>query len=118
LDGRKGITRLSYPGLPSHPQHKLAMAQMSGPGGSVVAFEVEGGKPETFRFLNRLKLIDISNNLGDAKTLICHPATTTHHRLTPEARAEVGITAGFVRLSVGLEDADDIIADIAQALGT
>jgi O-succinylhomoserine sulfhydrylase len=118
LDGRKGITRLSYPGLPSHPQHKLAMAQMSGAGGSVVAFEVDGGKPEAFRFLNRLKLIDISNNLGDAKTLICHPATTTHHRLTPEARAEVGITAGFLRLSVGLEDADDIIADIAQALGT
>jgi len=118
LEGRKGLTRLSYPGLASHPQHKLAMAQMSGAGGSVIALEVEGGKAGAFAFLNRLKLIDISNNLGDAKSLICHPATTTHQRLTPEARAEVGITDSFVRLSVGLEDADDLIADIVQALGT
>ena len=91
------------------------MAQMSA-GGSVVAFEVSGGKPAAFRFLNRLRLIDISNNLGDAKSLICHPATTTHQRLTPEDRATVGITDGFVRLSVGLESADDLIADLKHAL--
>jgi len=115
LEGEPQIKRLLYPGLTSHPQHALAMAQMSA-GGSVVAFEVAGGKAGAFRFLNGLKLIDISNNLGDAKSLICHPATTTHQRLTPEARAEVGITEGFVRLSVGLEDAEDLIADIAQAL--
>ena len=113
LQGRKELTRLSYPGLASHPQHELAMAQMSA-GGSVIAFEFKGGKAAAFRMLNSLKLIDISNNLGDAKSLICHPATTTHQRLTPEDRAHVGITDGFVRLSVGLEDAADIIDDLAQ----
>ncbi|TAL03433.1 MAG: O-succinylhomoserine sulfhydrylase [Rhodospirillaceae bacterium] len=115
LEERPEIKRLLYPGLTSHPQHTLAMAQMSA-GGSVVAFEVAGGKAGAFRFLNNLKLIDISNNLGDAKSLICHPATTTHQRLTPEARAEVGITDSFVRLSVGLENVEDLTADIAQAL--
>ena len=115
MEGRSEIKRLLYPGLASHPQHALAMGQMSA-GGSVVAFEVAGGKAGAFRFLNNLKLIDISNNLGDAKSLICHPATTTHQRLTPEARAEVGITDSFIRLSVGLENAEDLIADITQAL--
>jgi O-succinylhomoserine sulfhydrylase len=117
LEKRKEIKKLLYPGLKSHPQHALAMAQMSA-GGSVVAFEVAGGKAGAFRFLNSLKLIDISNNLGDAKSLICHPATTTHQRLAPEARAEVGITESFVRLSVGLEDVGDLIADLTQALQT
>ena len=117
LQGRKELTRLSYPGLASHPQHELAKAQMSA-GGSVIAFEFKGGKAAAFRMLNSLKLIDISNNLGDAKSLICHPATTTHQRLTPEDRAHVGITDGFVRLSVGLEDAADIIDDLAQGFGT
>ncbi len=114
LQGRKDLTRLLYPSLPSHPQHKLAMAQMSA-GGSMIAFELAGGKAAAFRFLNNLKLIDISNNLGDSKSLACHPATTTHQRLTPEERAHLGITDGMVRLSVGLEDASDIIDDLTQA---
>jgi O-succinylhomoserine sulfhydrylase len=114
LQNRKGITRLLYPGLPTHPQHNLAMAQMSA-GGSVIAFELAGGKAAAFKLLNNLKLIDISNNLGDAKSLICHPATTTHQRLSPEDRAHVGITDGFVRLSVGLEDTDDLLEDLGQA---
>jgi O-succinylhomoserine sulfhydrylase len=115
LEKQPRIARLLYPGLDSHPQHALAMAQMSA-GGSVIAFEVAGGKDAAFRFLNRLRLIDISNNLGDAKSLICHPATTTHQRLTPEEKATVGITEGFIRLSVGLENAEDLMADLAQAL--
>jgi len=116
LEGQKSITRLLYPGLDSHPQHDLATAQMSS-GGSVIAFEMTAGKSAAFQFLNQLKLIDISNNLGDAKSLACHPATTTHHRLTPEEREHLGITDGFVRLSVGLEDIDDLIADLTQAFG-
>jgi O-succinylhomoserine sulfhydrylase len=116
LEGQKKTTRLLYPGLDSHPQHDLATAQMSS-GGSVIAFEMIEGKSAAFQFLNQLKLIDISNNLGDAKSLACHPATTTHHRLTPEERAHLGITDGFVRLSVGLEDVDDLIADLTQAFG-
>jgi len=114
LEKQKGLTRLLYPWLPSHPQHNLAKAQMTA-GGSVISFELAGGKDAAFRFLNRLKVIDISNNLGDAKSLACHPATTTHQRLTPEARAAVGITEGFVRLSVGLENVDDLIGDLTQA---
>ncbi len=115
LEGHSKITRLLYPGLESHPQHALAMAQMSA-GGALLAFEVAGGKEGAFRFLNALKIVDISNNLGDAKSLACHPATTTHQRLTPEERLHVGITDGFVRLSVGLEDVNDLIADLKQAL--
>lgn len=116
LEKQTGLTRLLYPGLNSHPQRELATAQMSS-GGSVIAFEMAGGKAAAFQFLNRLKLIDISNNLGDAKSLACHPATTTHHRLTPEERAHLDITDGFVRLSVGLEDPGDLIGDLAQAFG-
>ncbi len=114
LEKQNGITRLLYPFLPSHPQYDLAKAQMKA-GGSVISFEVAGGKEAAFRLLNRLKVIDISNNLGDAKSLICHPFTTTHQRLTPEAKAQVGITEGFIRLSVGLENVDDLIADLTQA---
>ena len=84
--------------------------------GNMVAISIAGGKTEAFRFMNALQIIKISNNLGDAKSLITHPATTTHQRLTPAARAELGIDEGLVRLSVGLEDADDLIEDIAQAL--
>ncbi len=116
LKSQKQITRLLYPELESHPQHELAMRQMSS-GGSVIAFELGGGKSAAFNFLNSLKLIDISNNLGDAKSLACHPATTTHHRLTPEDRAHLNITEGLVRLSVGLEDPADLIADLTQAFG-
>ena len=115
LEGRPEISRLLYPELESHPQHELAMRQMS-QGGTVVAFELKDGKEKTFRFLNALNVIDISNNLGDAKSLICHPSTTTHQRLTDEEKQRVGITPGFVRLSVGLESAEDLIADIEQAL--
>lgn len=85
-------------------------------GGGVVTFEVEGGKPAAFRVANALKLIDISNNLGDAKSLITHPSTTTHQRLSPEARLGLGVTEGMLRLSVGLEDSADLCEDLAQAL--
>jgi len=106
--------RVIYPGLPSHPQHGLAMAQM-GSGGTIVAFDVAGGKAAAFRFLNALQIIKISNNLGDAKSIVTHPATTTHSRLPDDQKARLGITAGLVRLSVGLEDAGDLIADLQRA---
>jgi O-succinylhomoserine sulfhydrylase len=109
------VKRVIYPGRADHPQAALARAQMS-LGGSLVSFHLDGGKELAFRFANALNLIDISNNLGDAKSLITHPATTTHFRLTPEARAELGITDGMMRLSVGLEDPGDLIDDLAQAL--
>ena len=115
LAAQRGVARVLYPFHRGHPQAALARSQMSG-GGGVVAFEIEGGKAEAFRFLNALKLIDISNNLGDAKSLITHPATTTHQRLQPEARAALGIGDGMLRLSVGLEDVRDLCDDIAQAI--
>jgi O-succinylhomoserine sulfhydrylase len=115
IEGRPGIARVIYPGLASHPQHGLAARQMERPG-TVIALEIEGGQAAAFRFLNALQLVTISNNLGDAKSIITHPATTTHQRLSEEARLSLGITRGLVRLSVGLEDADDLIADLAQAL--
>jgi len=108
------VGRVLYPFRDDHPQCRLARAQMSG-GGGVVTFEV-ANKEEAFRLENALRLIDISNNLGDAKSLITHPATTTHQRLTPEARAGLGISDGMLRLSVGLEDADDLCEDLAEAL--
>lgn len=109
------VARTFYPGLASHPQHKLAMAQME-LGGNIVAFELVGGKEAAFRFANALKVIKISNNLGDAKSLITHPATTTHQRLDEAARAELGITDGLLRLSVGLEDPADLVDDLTNAL--
>ncbi|MDO5528756.1 MAG: O-succinylhomoserine sulfhydrylase [Paracoccus sp. (in: a-proteobacteria)] len=115
LGPHDAISKLVYPGLPSHPQHDLAMSQM-GSGGTMLAIELEGGKDAAFAMLDRLELISISNNLGDAKSIITHPATTTHQRLTPENKALLGITPGLVRLSVGLEHSDDLIADIRQAL--
>jgi O-succinylhomoserine sulfhydrylase len=115
LGGRKGVTKVIYPGLKSHPQHNLAMSQMSD-GGTIVSFEIAGGKQAAFRFLNALKLVDISNNLGDAKSLTTHPATTTHQRLSPEERLRMGITDGLVRLSIGLEDPEDVKEDLDQAL--
>lgn len=115
LEGHAKTGRVLYPGLKSHPQHELAMKQMA-MGGNVVAFEVNGGKEAAFRFANALKVIKISNNLGDAKSLITHPATTTHQRLTQEQRAALGIGEGMLRLSVGLEDAQDLIEDIDAAL--
>jgi len=114
LAGERKVARVLYPFREDHPQHRLARAQMSG-GGGVVTFEV-ADKEAAFRFESALRLIDISNNLGDAKSLITHPATTTHQRLTPEARAGLGVTGGMLRLSVGLEDADDLCEDLAEAL--
>ena len=115
MSGRQGISRTLYCGLPDFPQAELARKQMSG-GGQVIAFEIEGGKEAAFRFLNALRLIRISNNLGDAKSLITHPATTTHQRLKPEARAELGISESLLRLSIGLESTQDLIADIQAGL--
>ncbi|HEY1612782.1 MAG TPA: O-succinylhomoserine sulfhydrylase [Rhizomicrobium sp.] len=109
------VMRTLYPFHRDHPQRTLAHAQMQG-GGGVVTFEIDGGKAESFRFANALTLIDVSNNLGDAKSLITHPATTTHQRLSPDARAALGVTENMLRLSVGLEDPADLCEDIAQAL--
>lgn len=109
------ISRVIYPGRADHPQADVVARQMTG-GSSLLAFELAGGKQAAFAFENALRLISISNNLGDAKSLITHPATTTHKNLSQEARAELGITDGMVRLSVGLEDPDDLIEDLEKAL--
>ena len=109
------VTRLIYPGRPDHPQAAIVQKQMRG-GSTLVAFEVKGGKRGAFRFQDALKLVRISNNLGDAKSLITHPATTTHQRLSAAQRAEIGVTDGLVRLSVGLEHPDDVVEDLLQAL--
>jgi O-succinylhomoserine sulfhydrylase len=109
------ISRLIYPGRADHPQAALARKQMRA-GSTLVGFEVKGGKAAAFRTLNALRLARISNNLGDAKSLVTHPATTTHQRLSPEARAELGISDGFIRFSAGLEHADDLIEDLHAAL--
>ena len=115
LAKQKGVTKVLYPGRADHPQAKLAKRQMKG-GGTLVSFEVAGGKKGAFRFSNALRLIRISNNLGDAKSLITHPATTTHQRFSREARAEMGIGDGLLRLSVGLEHPDDLRDDLARGL--
>ncbi|MBP0112419.1 MULTISPECIES: O-succinylhomoserine sulfhydrylase [Bradyrhizobium] len=109
------ISRLVYPGRADHPQAALVRKQMRG-GSTLVGFEVKGGKQAAFRVLNELKLAKISNNLGDAKSLVTHPATTTHQRLKPEDRAALGISEGFIRFSAGLEHADDLIEDLTAAL--
>jgi O-succinylhomoserine sulfhydrylase len=116
LAGHPHVARTLYPGRPDHPQHALAKKQMKG-GGTLVTFEVKGGKHAAFKFANALSIIGISNNLGDAKSLVTHPATTTHQRMKPEARAALGISDGMIRLSVGLEDVDDLIEDLDQAFG-
>ena len=105
---------MRYPGLPSHPDYALAQRQMSG-GGSTIGIEFAGSAKDAFKVMNALRIIDISNNLGDSKTLITHPASTTHRRLSPEVQAEMGITPSVVRLSVGLEYVDDLIKDLDQA---
>jgi O-succinylhomoserine sulfhydrylase len=115
LAANPGVTRVIYCGRKDHPQADIVAKQMAG-GGQMIAFEVEGGKEGAFRFQNALRLIKISNNLGDAKSLITHPATTTHHRIGPAARAELGISDGMLRLSVGLENALDLIADVDRGL--
>ena len=115
LEEHAGAPEVLYPGLPSHPQHALARRQMSG-GGGMVALRTGGGQAHAFAVLNRLQLIAISNNLGDAKSLITHPATTTHQRFSAAERAHLGITDDLLRLSVGLEDPADLIEDLDQAL--
>ncbi len=117
LAGHDGIEQLMFPGLQSHPQYDLAKRQMSGPG-NMVAFRVKGGKAAAFGMLNALRLLDISNNLGDSKSLITHPATTTHQRLSAEERAKLGIADDLLRMSVGLEHPQDVIDDLNQALAT
>lgn len=114
LQDHPKLKRVVYPGHASHPQHALVTRQM-GKGGTVVALEL-AGQPEAFRFLNALKIVLISNNLGDTRSIITHPSTTTHQRLPEDQRADLGITQGLVRLSLGIEDVDDLIADILQAL--
>jgi len=115
LESHSGISRTLYPTLASHPQNALAKRQMAG-GGAIIAFEVKGGKAGAYKLLNGLQLIDISNNVGDAKSLITHPWTTTHQSRAPEEKLRMGITEGLLRLSVGLEDARDLIADLSSAL--
>ena len=115
LAAQPGIVRVLYPTRADHPQHALAARQMSG-GGTLISFELAGGKAAAFRFMNALRLIRISNNLGDTKSLATHPATTTHMRIGAEERMRLGITDGVVRLSVGLEDPADLTDDLAEAL--
>lgn len=115
LSQDRGRVRVIYPGLTDHPQHAIAAAQMGG-FGTVLALDVAGGKEAAFRFLNALTIPLISNNLGDARSIVTHPATTTHQRLPEATRAQLGITPGLVRLSVGLEDAEDLVADLRAAL--
>jgi O-succinylhomoserine sulfhydrylase len=115
LERHPKVASVRYPYLASHPQHALALRQMSG-GGTVVTVTLDGGKAEAFAMLNRLRLVDISNNLGDAKSLSTHPATTTHRRFSPQERAAAGIADSTVRLSIGLEDTEDLLEDLEQAL--
>lgn len=116
LEGHPALTRTIYPGLESHPQAALVKKQLGGKGGTVLSLDIKGGRETAFKFLNALKIAVISNNLGDAKSIATHPATTTHQRLEDEVKADLGITPGLVRFSVGLEDTDDLIADIKQAV--
>ena len=109
------VPRMLHPGLPSHPQHALAMRQMKA-AGAIFAFVLDGGRDQAWALLDALKLIDISNNIGDARSLMCHPATSTHHNLGPEVRADMGVGDGMLRLNVGLEDPQDLIEDLDQAL--
>ena len=116
LEGHPQVARVYYPGLPSHPQHTLAKRQQRA-GGAIVSFDVKGGKEAAWKVIDSTQLISITGNLGDVKTTITHPATTTHGRLTPEARAASGIGDGLIRLAVGLEDVEDLKADLSRGLG-
>jgi O-succinylhomoserine sulfhydrylase len=108
--------RMLHPGLPSHPRHDLALRQMPRGTGPIFAFEVPGARAQAFALLNALELIDISNNIGDARSLLCHPASTTHANMGAEAREEMGVTEGLLRINVGLEDIEDLTEDIDRAL--
>jgi O-succinylhomoserine sulfhydrylase len=115
LESRPQVARVHYPGLPSHPQHELAMRQQRS-GGAIVSFEVRGGREEAWRVVDSTRMISITANLGDTKTTITHPASTTHGRISPEARAATGITEGLLRVAVGLEAVEDVEADLARGL--
>jgi O-succinylhomoserine sulfhydrylase len=115
LERHPSVARVHYPGLPSHPQHALAMRQQRA-GGAIVSFDVKGGKDAAWKVIDSTRLISITGNLGDVKTTITHPATTTHGRLTPEARASAGISDGLIRLAVGLDGVEDVIADLRRGL--
>jgi O-succinylhomoserine sulfhydrylase len=115
LEKQPNVSRVLYPGLPSHPQHKLAMKQQK-TGGGIVSFEVKGGRDAAWRVIDNTRLLSITANLGDAKTTITHPASTTHARITPEARAAAGITDGLIRIAVGLEAVADIQNDLSRGL--
>lgn len=115
LEAQPNVARVFYPGLPSHPQHALAMKQQKS-GGGIVSFEVKGGREAAWRVIDSARMVSITANLGDTKTTLTHPATTTHARITPEARAAAGITEGLLRIAVGLEAVSDIQADLARGL--
>ena len=115
LTRQPGVAKVHYPGLPDHPQHALAASQQSGFGG-ILSFEVAGGKDAAWQVIDATRLCSITANLGDTKTTITHPATTTHGRLTPEQRAQGGISDGLIRIAVGLETLEDICADLAAGL--
>ena len=115
LQHQPGIRRVNYPGLQSHPQHALASRQQTAYGG-IVSFEVEGGRAEAWRVIDAVRLISITANLGDLKTTITHPASTTHGRLSEQERQDYGIGESLIRLSVGIEDVADLQADLARAL--
>jgi O-succinylhomoserine sulfhydrylase len=117
LEGRKEIKSVRYPGLASHPDSAVIAKQMSG-GGTTIGIEFSGSQRDAFKFMDALRIIDISNNLGDSKSLITHPSSTTHRRLSAEVQAEMGITPSVLRLSVGLEHVDDLIKDLDQALNS
>ena len=117
LEAQPWVERVLYPGLPSHPQHALAMRQQKS-GGGIVSFEVKGGRAAAWRIVDGTRMLSITANLGDAKTTITHPASTTHSRMTPEQRAAAGIGDGLIRIAVGLEHPEDLKADLAQALGS
>ncbi len=116
LQGHPKLRDVIFPHLPGHPQYDLARRVMER-GGTMLSLDIEGGQAAAFRVLNALKILTISNNLGDAKSIVTHPTTTTHQRLTDEQRAALGITPGLIRISVGIEDTDDLLADLTQALG-
>jgi O-succinylhomoserine sulfhydrylase len=115
LEAQPGVARVFYPGLDSHPQHALAMQQQKS-GGAILSFEIEGGREAAWRLVDSTRVLSITANLGDTKTTITHPATTTHGRISPEARAEAGIGEGLLRIAVGLEAVEDLQADLARGL--
>jgi O-succinylhomoserine sulfhydrylase len=116
LEKHPRVAHVYYPGLESHPQHALAKKQQR-TGGAIVSFDVKGGKDAAWKVIDSTKLISITGNLGDVRTTITHPATTTHGRITPEARAAAGITDGLVRVAVGLEAVEDLKSDLSRGLG-